>query len=65
MTGVLPVVRHMIVCEDVLADAANPHRITIVGLISSIRSLDYPPYPFHYRDWYNEAVIAEHPLLLR
>ena len=45
MSQVLPVVRHMCVCEDVEIDAANSHRISIIGLLGNLRSLDEPPFP--------------------
>jgi hypothetical protein len=48
MSQVTPVVRYLIVCEDVQIDSNNPHRITLVGLISAIRSLDQPPFPLLY-----------------
>lgn len=43
--AIQPVVRYMIPCEDWHVEADNPRRITIVGLISYIDSLDDPPYP--------------------
>ncbi len=50
MGGVPPVVRYVIVCKDVVVDSVNPQRITIVELISSIKSLDYPPFPLTRRE---------------
>ncbi len=50
MSSVAPVVRYLIICEDVQADPANPHRITIVGLLTAIRSVEYPPFPLRYRE---------------
>ncbi len=46
MADPLPVVRHMIVCEDIPTDPANPRRVTLVNLLSSIRSQSQPPFPF-------------------
>ena len=46
MADVLPVIRHMIVCEDIPSDSANPRRVTLVNLLSSIRSPFQPPFPF-------------------
>src|SRR5260221_10543125 len=40
-----PVVRYMLLCEDWQVDSANPRRVSIIGLLSSIKSLDVPPYP--------------------
>lgn len=32
-------------------DPAAPRRVTLVGLISSIRSLEQPPFPLLYREF--------------
>ncbi len=48
MASLLPVVRHMIVCEDIPIDPANPQRVTLVNLLSGIRSPSQPPFPFRY-----------------
>ena len=45
-----PVIRHFVLCEDVLADPANSQRISLDGLLSSIRSIDQPPYPLLMRE---------------
>jgi hypothetical protein len=50
MSQVLPTVRYLIVCEDVQTDPDNPRRVTLVGLISAIRSLEQPPFPLLYRE---------------
>jgi hypothetical protein len=50
MSEVHPVIRYLIVCEDVQTDPHNPRRITLVGLISAIRSREQPPYPILYRE---------------
>lgn len=50
MSEVHPTVRYLIVCEDVQTDPDNPRRITLVGLISAIRSIDQPPFPLLYRE---------------
>jgi hypothetical protein len=50
MSEVHPVVRYLIVCEDVQTDPGNPRRVTVVGLISAIRSLEQPPFPILYRE---------------
>jgi len=49
MSQIEPTVRYLIPCEDVQADADNPRRVTLVGLINAIRSLDEPPFPLLYR----------------
>ncbi len=41
-----PIARYMILCNDWFLDPDNPRRVHIVGLISSLRPADDPPYPF-------------------
>ena len=48
--AVNPLVRYMILCEDWSADPNNPARVSIVGLLSNIRSVDQPPYPLVYKE---------------
>ena len=48
MNHVHPTVRYLIVCEDVQTDPDNPRRITLVGLISAIQSIEQPPFPLLY-----------------
>jgi hypothetical protein len=50
MSQVHPTVRYLILCEDVQTDSDNPRRVTLVGLISAIRSLEQPPFPLLYRE---------------
>ena len=50
MSQTHPTVRYLIVCEDVQTDPDNPRRVTLVGLISAIRSLEQPPFPLLYRE---------------
>jgi hypothetical protein len=50
MSEVHPTVRYLIICEDVQTDPDNPHRVTLVGLISTIRSLEQPSYPLLHRE---------------
>jgi hypothetical protein len=50
MSQVQPTVRYLILCEDVQIDPDNPRRITIVGLISAIHSLEQPAFPLLYRE---------------
>jgi hypothetical protein len=50
MSQVHPTVRYLIVCEDVQMDPNNPRRVTVVGLISAIRSLEQPSFPLLCRE---------------
>jgi hypothetical protein len=50
MSELHPTVRYLIVCEDVQPDPEQPRRITLVGLISAIRSLETPPFPLLHRE---------------
>ena len=40
-----PLVRSLIVCEDIIADPNNPNRVSLVHVVNSIRSMKQPPYP--------------------
>jgi hypothetical protein len=42
----LPVVRYMIVCDDLLTSQARPNSPIIVGLIANISAEGEPRYPF-------------------
>ncbi len=49
MNGVRPVVRYLIVCEDVLLEPTNSGKgVTLVGLISAIRALS--GFPVRYSE---------------
>ena len=50
MSQVHPSVRYLILCEDVQAEPESSRRVTLVGLISAIRSLEQPPFPLLYRE---------------
>jgi hypothetical protein len=50
MSEVHPIVRYLIVCEDLQTDTDNPRRVTIVGLISTIRACEQPSYPLLNRE---------------
>jgi hypothetical protein len=50
MPAISPVIRYLILCEDVRTDFANPHSDTIIGLLTAIRSIDYPPFPVCFRE---------------
>lgn len=43
--AVLPVVRYLVACEDVVVDATNPHRVHLLGVASTIRATGEPPFP--------------------
>ena len=45
-----PVVRHMILCEDWIVASQESPRVTVIGLLSNIRSIDVPAYPLVYRE---------------
>ena len=40
-----PVIRDMILCEEIVRDPDHPRRISLLGLLSNINSLDDVPYP--------------------
>ncbi len=48
MSQVQPTVRYSIVCENVEIDPDNPARITLIGLLSAIRSIGQPSFPLLY-----------------
>jgi hypothetical protein len=50
MNGPSPTVRYLIACEDIQADPNNPHRISLVNVVSTIRSQGQPPYPLLFRE---------------
>ncbi len=39
MAAIDPVVRHMLLCDDVRPDPDNPHRLDVFGLASTLRVL--------------------------
>lgn len=49
MNGIQPVVRSLTLCDDIVAAPGNPRRLSLLGVVSSIQSLDDPPYPFVHR----------------
>jgi hypothetical protein len=59
MFGIRPVVRYLIVCDDVRVDPVNPRKVTIVGLISSIVSHDDPPFPVRHEELCVYAQLTE------
>jgi hypothetical protein len=46
MSQVHPVVRYLILCEDVRTDPDDQHPHTLVRLINVLRSSRTPPFPF-------------------
>ena len=50
MAQLTPTVRYLILCEDVHTDPEFPRKVTIVGLLSSIHSMEEPPYPLLYEE---------------
>jgi hypothetical protein len=40
-----PFVRHMLLCDDVQPDAANPRKLNIYGLVHAVRPLAEEQYP--------------------
>jgi uncharacterized protein DUF6941 len=56
MAGLLPLVRHLIVCEDI---PAHTHRISLINLFRTIRSWSQPPFPFCYPRFFVYAQLTE------
>jgi hypothetical protein len=48
--AITPVVRYMLLCDDWRLDGPHNRRVTIVGLLWSIHSLDDAPFPLLYRE---------------
>jgi len=46
MAGIKPVVRLLVVCDDIHLDAANDNKATLVGVVTYLRSLEDPPFPY-------------------
>jgi len=53
-----PVVRHLIVCEDIRR-GNSPEQFTLVNVITRIRSLDPVPFPLLYREMCVLAMCTE------
>jgi len=51
MAIILPIVRHLIPCEDYFIHAAHPEKISLINLIFGIRSLQDPPFPVVQREF--------------
>jgi hypothetical protein len=48
--SVTPIVRYMILCDDVLRDPGDDRRVSILGLISNIRPSGDEPYPLTHAE---------------
>jgi len=48
MSGLLPLVRCMLLCEEVVIDPARANRYTLVGVLHTIRPILTPGYPFRH-----------------
>jgi hypothetical protein len=48
MNGIEPVVRHMLLCDDVQHDPDNPVKLNVIGLANILRSTADPPFPFKH-----------------
>ena len=49
--AITPIVRYMLLCDDWRLDGPTNRRVTIVGLIWNIHSVDEPAYPLFYREF--------------
>jgi hypothetical protein len=45
MSSIRPVVRYLILCQDVVVDPTNPLQVTLINLVTTIRSLSEPAFP--------------------
>jgi hypothetical protein len=46
-----PIVRYMLLCDDWRLESPNNRRVTVIGLIWNIHSIEDPPYPLSYREF--------------
>ena len=49
--AIAPVVRYMLLCDDWRVDGPSNRRVTIIGLIWNIHSVEEPAYPLFYREF--------------
>ena len=47
MSGVNPVVRHMLLCDDIRPNPSNPNKMDVLGLVSTIHAVAESDYPLH------------------
>jgi len=45
MSDLAPMVRHMLLCEDVRTDPANPKKVNVFGLVSTIQAVPDAAFP--------------------
>jgi hypothetical protein len=45
MNTVDPVVRHMLLCDDVQRDPGDPRKVNVFGLVSTVRAVAEAPFP--------------------
>jgi hypothetical protein len=45
-----PIVRYLILCDDVRTDQESPERVSLLGLVTALRSLGQPPFPLLHRE---------------
>lgn len=45
MSNLAPIVRHMLICEDVRTHPDSPKKVNVFGLLSTIRAAEYETYP--------------------
>lgn len=50
MDRLQPVVRYLIACDEILFDPLQPRKVTLVNVMSAIRSLGDPAYPLRHRE---------------
>jgi hypothetical protein len=48
MADIPPVVRHMLLCDDVRPNPDDPHKPDIIGLLNRIESESDPAFPLRY-----------------
>ncbi len=48
MAHVLPIVRHILVCDDIRIDSTNRQKVSLINLLSTIRSVSEPTFPHLY-----------------
>ena len=49
--AVAPIVRYMLLCDDWRLDGPTNRRVTIVGLLWNVHSVEDPPYPLLLREF--------------
>ena len=47
MSGVDPVVRHMLLCDDIQPHPSNPNKMDVLGLVSTIHAVAEADFPLH------------------